>query len=73
MEIDKDELEDVLAEMDARTHPTRILKTRTTDLYKSISGSIRNPRQSTGQIDIFRPTARPDDQKNDDEDGANDD
>ncbi len=26
MEIDKNELEDVLAEMDARTHPTRILE-----------------------------------------------
>jgi monovalent cation:H+ antiporter, CPA1 family len=72
MEIDKNELEDVLAEMDARTHPTRILKTRTTDLYKSISGSIRNPKQSPGRRDIFRPVARPDDQKNGDEDEARD-
>jgi monovalent cation:H+ antiporter, CPA1 family len=79
LENDKDELEDVLAEMDARSRPARILKTRTTDLYTSISGSIRNSRTSSNQKDIFKPGSEPDEktpnqsekeQNNDDNNGA---
>jgi len=41
LESDKDELEDVLAQMDARLHPTKILRSRTSELYSSVSESIR--------------------------------
>ncbi|MFI5420315.1 MAG: hypothetical protein ACHQ1H_05055, partial [Nitrososphaerales archaeon] len=63
LESRKDELEDVLAEMDARLHPTRIFKARTSDLYSSISGSIRSARKSPNTNDIFKPDSGPDDQK----------
>ncbi len=60
LEKDKDELEDILAEMDARSKPTRILKTRTSDLYTSISDSIRITRKSQNQRAIFKPLPEPD-------------
>jgi len=78
LENDKDELEDVLAEMDERSKPTKILKTRTNELYTSISDSIRSPRKSQNQRELFKPQDQSDDQspkqasndkKNDENDG----
>jgi len=51
LEEDKDELEDILAQMDARLHPTKILKSRTTDLYSSISDSLRSTRKSPNKTE----------------------
>ncbi|HXQ92979.1 MAG TPA: sodium:proton antiporter [Nitrososphaerales archaeon] len=62
LENDKDELEDVLAEMDERSKPTKILKTRTNELYTSISDSIRSPRKSQNQRELFKPQDQSDDQ-----------
>jgi NhaP-type Na+/H+ or K+/H+ antiporter len=61
LENDKDELEDILAEMDARSKPARILKTRTSDLYSSISDSIRLTRKPQNRREIFKPQPEPDD------------
>jgi monovalent cation:H+ antiporter, CPA1 family len=45
LQTNKDELEDVLADMDSRLKPEKILRTRTTNLYESISESLKNARK----------------------------
>jgi hypothetical protein len=73
LESDKDELGEVLSEMDARSRPTRILKTRTNDLYTSISDTLwkshRSPNQKSmieGDDQVSNQSAdHKDDERND--------
>jgi CPA1 family monovalent cation:H+ antiporter len=52
LETCRDELEDVLSDMDKRSRPAKILKTRTRDLYSSISDSLSKARQSRDESEV---------------------